>query len=265
MKNARIFDILDTFRKADSADKEIFAARKNGEWQSVAARQYVETVDKLSLGFLESGIKKGDRVATILKNCPEWNFIDMALLQIGAIQVPIYPTISDNNYQFIFNDASVTYIIISNDAFHQRIKDVVNEVTSLEGIFSIEKVDGLRHWTELLERGEKSDKQAELDELRNNIKATEMATLIYTSGTTGNPKGVMLSHRNIMSNADATIEILSQNPVSRVLSFLPLCHVLERIMNYTYQRFGASIYYCDNLDQIGEYIRDSKLEMFTAV
>lgn len=265
MKNARIFDILDTFRKADSADKEIFAARKNGEWQSVAARQYVETVDKLSLGFLESGIKKGDRVATILKNCPEWNFIDMALLQIGAIQVPIYPTISDNNYQFIFNDASVTYIIISNDAFHQRIKDVVNEVTSLEGIFSIEKVDGLRHWTELLERGEKSDKQAELDELRNNIKATEMATLIYTSGTTGNPKGVMLSHRNIMSNADATIEILSQNPVSRVLSFLPLCHVLERIMNYTYQRFGASIYYCDNLDQIGEYIRDSKPEMFTAV
>jgi long-chain acyl-CoA synthetase len=265
MKNARIFDILDEFRKTETADKEIFAARKNGKWNSVTAAQYVETVDQLSLGFLESGIKKGDRVATILKNCPEWNFIDMALLQIGAIQVPIYPTISDNNYQFIFNDASVTYIIISDEAFHLRIKDVVNEVPSLEGGFSVEKVDGLRHWTELLDRGKTSDKKTELEKLRNSIDAQEMATLIYTSGTTGNPKGVMLSHRNIMSNADATIEILAHNPVSRVLSFLPLCHVLERIMNYTYQRHGASIYYCDNLDQIGEYIRDSKPEMFTAV
>ncbi|MBU1370655.1 MAG: AMP-dependent synthetase/ligase [Bacteroidetes bacterium] len=265
MENMRIFDILNPFRKTENAGQEVFAAKQNDQWQIVTAADYVKTVDQLSLGLMESGIKKGDKIATILKNCPEWNFIDMALLQIGAVQVPIYPTISDTNYQFIFNDAEVKYIIVSDAAFHLRIKDVVNEVPLLDGIFSIEPVDGLRNWAELLERGEKSTRQEELEEIRASHSADEMATLIYTSGTTGNPKGVMLSHKNIMSNADATIEILKHNPVSKVLSFLPLCHVLERIMNYTYQRHGATIYYCDNLEKIGDYIRDAQPEMFTAV
>ncbi|MDA3942009.1 MAG: AMP-dependent synthetase/ligase [Bacteroidetes bacterium] len=265
MENLRIFDILNPFRKTENAGQEVFAAKQNDQWQIVTAADYVKTVDQLSLGLMESGIKKGDKIATILKNCPEWNFIDMALLQIGAVQVPIYPTISDTNYQFIFNDAEVKYIIVSDSAFHLRIKDVVNEVPLLDGIFSIEPVDGLRNWAELLERGEKSNRQEELEKIRASHSADEMATLIYTSGTTGNPKGVMLSHKNIMSNADATIEILKQNPVSKALSFLPLCHVLERIMNYTYQRHGATIYYCDNLEKIGDYIRDAQPEIFTAV
>lgn len=265
MENTRIFDILLPFRKFENATKEIFAAKTDGQWQKITASNYTKTVDELSLGLLESGIKKGDKVATILKNCPEWNFIDMALLQIGAAQVPIYPTISDNNYQFIFNDAEVKYIIVSDAAYYTRIKEVVTEVPTLEAVYSIDAVDGLRNWTELLELGKNSKRAKELESIKASIHADEVATLIYTSGTTGNPKGVMLSHINLMSNSSATIEILKHNPVERVLSFLPLCHVLERIMNYTYQRHGATIYYCDDLEKIGDYIRDAKPEMFTAV
>lgn len=265
MKATRIFDILDDFRRPEHATQAIFAQRTKGIWNSVSAAEYVQTVDWLSLGLLESGIRKGDKIATILKNTPEWNFIDMALLQIGAVQVPIYPTISDNNYQFIFNDAEVKYIIVSDENYYARIKDVINEVPGLEGIFSIQAVDGLRNWSELINRGKASQKQHELEAGKGRIAADDLATLIYTSGTTGSPKGVMLSHHNIMSNSMACVDILSHNPVSRVLSFLPLCHVLERIMNYTYQQHGATIYYCDNIDQLGEYIRDAKPELFTAV
>lgn len=265
MKNNRLFDILNVFRLAENSSKTVFSHRIKGKWNAVTAAEYVDIVDKLSLGMLESGITKGDKIATILKNTPEWNYIDMALLQIGAIQVPIYPTISDNNYQFIFNDAEVKYIIVTDENYYTRIKDVVNEVPSLEGVFSIQHVDGLRNWQELVERAKNSQKQAELQALKSEIDGHDLATLIYTSGTTGAPKGVMLSHHNIMSNSQACVNILSKNPVASVLSFLPLCHVLERLMNYTYQQHGATIYYCDNIEQVGEYIRDAKPEMFTAV
>lgn len=265
MNTTRIFDILDPYRKFENANKEIFAAKIDGQWQKITASIYTKIVDELSLGLLELGIKKGDKIATILKNCPEWNFLDMAMLQIGAVQVPIYPTISDNNYQFIFNDAEVKFIFVSDSAYYARIMEVLDEATTLEAVYSIEAVEDLRSWTELVELGKKSNRGKELESIKASIQASEMATLIYTSGTTGNPKGVMLSHINIMSNANATSEILNQNPVSRVLSFLPLCHVLERIMNYTYQLHGATIYYCDDLEKIGEYIRDAQPEMFTAV
>ncbi|MBZ0244084.1 MAG: AMP-binding protein, partial [Bacteroidales bacterium] len=156
MENARIFDILIPFRKFENANNEVFAAKTDGQWQKITASVYAKIVDELSLGLLELGVKKGDKIATILKNCPEWNFIDMALLQIGAVQVPIYPTISDNNYQFIFNDAEVKYIFVSDSAYYARIKEVVEEVTTLEAVYSIEVVDGLRNWTKILELGRKS-------------------------------------------------------------------------------------------------------------
>jgi len=249
MQITRIFDIVDIYRQAENASKTVFASRKKGNWIAVSGKEYTETVDALSLGFLEAGVQRGDKVATILKNSPEWNFIDMALLQIGAVQVPIYPTISDNNYLFIFNDAGIKHIFVSDESYFSRVKDVVNEVPTLEGIFSIDMVDGLRNWIELLDRGRFSTKKSNLDELKKQISENDLATLIYTSGTTGEPKGVMLSHKNIISNAAACNNILSVNPVKRILSFLPLCHVLERIMNYTYQQHGAEIYYCDNLDR----------------
>lgn len=261
----RIFDILEDYKSTERLNRAAFSAKKNGQWIDYSGKEYLETVNMLSLSFLELGIGKGCKVATILKNCPEWNFIDMALLQIGAIQVPVYPTISDSSYSFIFNDAEVKLIIVSDESIYARIKDVIEEVPTLTEVFSIEKVPGLRTWDELLSQGAVSKRMGEVEALAGSVGENDMATLIYTSGTTGAPKGVMLSHKNLVSNSDATIDILSQNPVSRTLSFLPLCHVLERIMNYTYQRHGATIAYCDNLELIGDYIRESKPEMFAAV
>lgn len=265
MAMQRIFDILETYRKPEWENKTALAMKREGRWQTITGPQYLEQVEKVSLGFLEMGLKKGDTVATIMRNAPEWNFIDMALLQIGAVQVPIYPTISDSNYSFIFNDAEVKYIIVTDQDIYDRIKEVIPEIPGLEAVFSIAPTEGLRSFSEIVEQGTASARQEQLHARMQGIVEDDLATLIYTSGTTGTPKGVMLSHKNLMSNSAACAEILTYYPVSKALSFLPLCHVLERILNYIYQREGVSIYYCDDLEKVGDYIRETRPEMFTAV
>jgi len=265
MEMTRIFDILDLYRQPGRINREAFGKRVNEQWISISTKEYLVTVEQLSLGFLELGVKKGDMVATVLKNAPEWNYIDMALLQIGAVQVPIYPTISNASYSFIFNDAGVRFVFVTDQSIYERLKDVLPNNETVETVFCIEPTEGLRNWREITELGKKSTKSAELESIKKSIADTELATLIYTSGTTGTPKGVMLSHRNMMSNSEGSTNILAHHPVTRVLSFLPLCHVLERIMNYTFQRHGATVYYCDNIEQIGEYMRTAQPEMFAAV
>lgn len=261
----RIFDILDLYRSPERIDSEAFGKRINEKWTILTGRDYLRLVDELSLGFLELGVKKGDNIATIMKNSPEWNIIDMALLQIGAVQVPIYPTISTANYRFIFNDAKVKMVFVTDGSIYDRFKEVLTDCESIEKIYSFEPTSGLNDWHEILDLGKKSSKDSELETIRKSISESELATLIYTSGTTGSPKGVMLSHRNLVSNSASASVILSHNPVKRTLSFLPLCHVLERIMNYTYQQHGAAIYYCDNIEQLSDYIKTSQPEMFAAV
>lgn len=261
----RIFDILENYRKSEWENKTALAMKREGNWLSITGRQYLEQVEKVSLGFLEMGLKKDDKVVTIMRNAPEWNFIDMALLQIGAVQVPVYPTISDSNYSFIFNDAEVKFIIVTDQDIYDRIKDVVSEIPSLEAVFSITPTEELRNFNEIVERGAASDKHELLKLRMESAVEDDMATLIYTSGTTGTPKGVMLSHKNLVSNSAVCAEILTYYPVSKALSFLPLCHVLERILNYIYQREGVSIFYCDDLEKVGDYIRETRPEMFTAV
>lgn len=265
MTITRIFDILGTYSSSEWNSKTAFAIKRNEQWVEFTGEQYLDLVDKISLGFLELGIKKGDKVATILKNSPEWNFIDMALLQIGAVQVPIYATISDSNYSFIFNDAEVKLIFVSDLELYDRIKDVITETPSVLEVFSTESVGGIRQLDDMIKMGAQSGKRHMLDQLKQGIEPADMATLIYTSGTTGMPKGVMLSHSNIVSNAIECNKILMQNPVPRALSFLPLCHVLERIVNYVYQIGGLSIYYCDNLEKLGDQIRETKPGIFAAV
>lgn len=265
MEMKRIFDILDLYRLPERINSEAFGKRVNEQWISISSKDYLLAVEQLSLGFLELGVKTGDKIATILKNAPEWNFIDMALLQIGAVQVPIYPTISNASYSFIFNDAEVRFVFVTDQSIYDKLKDVLPINETIEEVFSIEPTEGLRNWKDIAGLGMKSSKSSILENIKNNINEKDLATLIYTSGTTGSPKGVMLSHLNLMSNSIGATQILSHNPVSRSLSFLPLCHVLERIMNYTYQQHGATIYYCDNIELLSDYIRTSQPEMFAAV
>jgi len=261
----RLFDLLDVYAENYPSKNDALLKRKAGKWHAYSSADYINYARTISLGLLALGVGKGVKIATVMVNCPEWNFFDMGIMQAGAVQVPIYPTVSDDNYCYILNDCNAEYLVVSNNAVYQRIKNVCSNITSLKGIFSIEKVKGLRHWQELLELGLNYPDPERLDEIKSGISADDPATIIYTSGTTGRPKGVMLSHRNFISNYTACAAIPDYTSNDRVLSFLPLCHVYERMLNYVFQSRGMSIYYCANIEKVGDLIREVKPDTFAAV
>lgn len=261
----RIFDLLDGYRNEFSGLNKALNEKRSGKWKSYSAADYVRISDELSLAFLEIGVEKGDKIATVLHNSPEWNFLDMAIAQTGAVHVPIYPTISTESYKFIFNDAEIKFLFISHQEVFVRVHPFLKDIPSFKRAYSVDFDGGIPTFEELLNIGKKSKRKTELTEIKKSIKTDDLNSIIYTSGTTGMPKGVMLSHKNILTNGKASAAILSQNPVKTGLSFLPLCHVYERVINYTYQFSGMEIYYVHSLDLISEMIKDVKPEMFCAV
>ena len=264
MEITRIFDLLDQL-KLDYPDlTDAIAGKSNNEWKKYSSQDYSSIVDGLSKGLLKLGVGKDDKIATIVLNCPEWNFFDMALMQIGAIQVPIYPTISQSNFRFIFDDAEVKYVIVSNQSIYERVEKIIADSKNIKKVYTIEEHPHLPNWNEIYELGKNEDNK-ELEKIKSCILPDDLATIIYTSGTTGEPKGVMLSHKNFISNFNESSAILSNNPVQKVLSFLPLCHVFERILNYTFQNMGMSIYYCDNIENLRDYMKEMQPEIFGAV
>ena len=261
----RLFDLLDVYQEKFTSKSDALLKRKAGKWHAYSSADYINYSRTIGLGLLSLGVGKGTKIATVMVNSPEWNFFDMGIMMAGAIQIPIYPTVSDDNYCYILNDAHAEYLIVSNNELYQRVKNICPSVASLKEIFSIEKVKGLRHWKELLERGLNYVSPEELDLIKAGIKPDDLATIIYTSGTTGRPKGVMLSHRNFISNVEACARIPDFTDKDKVLSFLPLCHVYERMLNYVFQSFGMSIYYCENIEKVGDYIREIKPDAFAVV
>jgi len=264
-KITRIFDLLNAYQNEFKGLNKALSEKRQGKWKSYSADDYVRISNELSLAFLEIGINKGDKIATVLHNSPEWNFIDMAIAQIGAVHVPIYPTISNDSYEFIFKDAGIKLLMISNQEVYKRIGPILKNTSSYQGGFRIDFEADLPPFEELLKIGRKSNRKTELTEIKKSISTEDLNSIIYTSGTTGLPKGVMLSHKNIITNAKASADILAQNPVKTGLSFLPLCHVLERVINYTYQLAGVEIYYVHNLELIGDMFKEVQPEMFCAV
>ena len=261
----RIFDLLELYKDEYNSINDLFNVKKNGEWVRYSANDYINYSQWISLGLLALGIKKGTRIATLMVNCPEWNFFDMGILQTGAIQVPIYPTISEENYRYIFKDAEIEYLIFSDKEIYHRIKNVLPEIQGLKAVFSIEPVKGIRSWAEILELGKNHPNPGELESIKPTILPGDMATVIYTSGTTGRPKGVMSSHNNFVTNYKAVAEVPPLKMHDRVISFLPLCHVYERTAGYVYQSFGVSIFYVQNIDELGEYILEVKPHGFASV
>ncbi len=261
----RIFDLLELYKDEYHSIEDVFNVKRKGAWVHFSADDYVCNSNLISLGLLALGVTKGARVATVMNNCPEWNFFDMGILQAGAIQVPVYPTISEENYRYIFKDSDIEYLIFSDEEIFNRIKKVLPEITRLKAVFSIEPVKGIRSWKEILELGKTHPNPSELDVIKQSIEPGDMATIIYTSGTTGRPKGVMSSHHNFVSNYKALAEIPPLKMHDRVVSFLPLCHVYERTAGYVYQSFGISVYYVQNIDELGEYIREVKPHGFASV
>ncbi|MCX6271267.1 MAG: long-chain fatty acid--CoA ligase, partial [Bacteroidetes bacterium] len=262
----RLFDLLDKYRPGGEfhQQQDVLSGKVKGDWIIYSGKDYVESADALSAIFLEMGIQKGDNIATILKNSPEFNFIDMALMQIGAVQVPIYPTISAENFKYIFLDAEVKYVFVSNKDIYQRVASVVADVPSVREVFSVDPIEGLKTVKELIGMGIRRPRPEEMKTISDKITEQDLATIIYTSGTTGNPKGVMITHRNFVFNVKGVSDILPKNLVTRAVSFLPLCHIYERMLNYMYQNLGISIYYSET-ESLAQNLKETQPEIFCAV
>jgi long-chain acyl-CoA synthetase len=221
----------------------------------------------LAYGLLSLGIQKGDRVSTVSGNRPEWAFVDMALSMVGAVHVPVYPTISEDEYSYIFNHAEIRFLFISEEKLYSKLSPVAVETVSLEKIFTFNEVPGADNLSVLMDLGKKNEEvlRSRLSEIKNGIGEEEMVTMIYTSGTTGVPKGVMLSHRNLVSNLKACSTHFDLGLGHRSVSFLPLCHIFERTVNYLFMYRGIGIYYVESLAQIVQSIKEVKPHIFTAV
>lgn len=261
----RLFDLLELYRVEFSTVPDLFSVKQDDTWVHYSAADYVRYSEEISLGLLELGVVRGTRIATVMLNCPEWNFFDMGIMQTGSVQVPVYPTISADNYRYILNDAAAEIIIVSNEEIYNRMAPILSDVPTVKHIFSIAPVRGVRSWTEILEMGRSSARKPELERIKETIGPHDMVTIIYTSGTTGMPKGVMSSHNNFVTNYKALAEIPPLKMGHRAVSFLPLCHVYERTAGYVYQSFGVSVYYIQDLERVGATIAEVKPHGFAAV
>jgi len=267
MEITRTFELLDRLLENYPQKDDILAGKENKQWVKYSTKNYVELATMVSYGLLSLGLKKGDKVAMVSNNRPEWNFIDMGISQAGMVHVPIYPTIGVEEYEYILDNAKPKLIFVSDKGLFEKIRPIVDKAASIKGVYTINKVEGAKNWTEVKELGRKNaDKyKDELVKIKESVKSGDMVTLIYTSGTTGNPKGVMLSHSNLMSNVIATSVVHPYGPESKSLSFLPLCHIYERMLNYHFQYKGVSIYYAENMGTIINDLKDVKPKLFSTV
>jgi len=266
MEIKRIFDILENyktcFRKPDALNCKI-----NGTWINYSSDEYVEKATFFAYGLLALGLQKGNRVISVTNNRPEWNIADMGMSMAGIIHVPVYPTISTEDYRYILEHCEPSLVLVSDKSLLEKIKDVINSAKSTPLLYTFNEIDGELHWSEIIAKGKSTKEKygTELQKIKDSILPDDMVTLIYTSGTTGFPKGVMLSHRNILDNARAASNIHDFNSTHRTLSFLPLCHVFERMVNYHFQSLGVSIYYAENLGTIADNLKEIKPHVFISV
>lgn len=284
----RLFDIIPYHTEHYNPKPDVLAFKESGKWITYSIKEYRELADSLSYALIDIGIVKGDKVATIMPGRPEWNIIDMAILQVGAIHVPIYPTIKEADYRYILQHGEVKFLFIPGTDIYRKIEHLIPDMGSLSGVCSLKEIEGLIRYSDLIEKGkiaEEQDKkkslttetgkqlpgilqdqvESTLDKIKKTIKTHDLATVIYTSGTTGNPKGVMLTHYNIISNFKAVEHILPVHEEGRALSYLPLCHIYERMLNYLFQYGGISVYYAESIALIGENIREVKPDIVTTV
>ncbi|OIP01510.1 MAG: long-chain fatty acid--CoA ligase [Bacteroidetes bacterium CG2_30_32_10] len=265
MEILRLFDLLPHYLEKYAWKTDALAEKDNGGWKKYSAQEYIDIVNNISYGFLKLGVNKDDKIATITYNRPEWNFLDMAIMQVGAIHVPIYPTVSESDYEYILNHAEIKYLFVAGEELYRKIKHILPNIPSLKSIYTFKNLHGIEHLNELIALGSENKNPSLLEEIKNGIKTEDLATIIYTSGTTGIPKGVMLSHRNIISNFWGVSNIPYFGSEAKALSFLPLCHVYERMLNYMYQYLGFSIYYVQSLATIADNMKEVQPDIMCAV
>ena len=262
----RLFDFpyyqLEKYNLSDA-----LVTKQNGEWVKTSTKEYLEKANALSRGLLRIGVQKHDKIAIISSNNrTEWNITDIGALQTGAQTVPIYPTISAEDYEYILNHSESKYCFISDQEVFDKINSIKNRVPSLIEIYSYNDIPGCKNWKEILESGKDESNQNEVEARKDSIVTTDLATIIYTSGTTGRPKGVMLTHQNIVSNVLMSApRVPLRAGDTRGLSFLPVCHIFERMILYLYQYYGISIYFAESIEKMSENLKEVKPHVMTAV
>lgn len=264
MKITRVFDLL-PFLQMYYPEKNIFSNKVNGQWINYDTDAFIRNVDDISLGLLSLGIKKDDKVANMSPNRPEWNFVDFAVMQMGAVHLPLYPTLSESDLKYILNDSESKVLFVADQDLYNKVLKVKNDCPALQYIISYDKVadSSVMHWEDLKSKGDASQMD-KINEYKNSVKPDDLLTLIYTSGTTGNPKGVMLTHDNLVSNFKSSNPLIPEGAYT-ALSFLPLSHIFERMVVYMYLSKGVSIYYAESLDKIADNLKEVKPHMFTTV
>lgn len=261
----RLFDFPYYQRDKFNLQKALIT-KQNGKWEATSSQGYIDKANAISRGLLKLGVKPNDKIAIIsMTNRTEWNVMDIGVLQIGAQTVPIYPTISEDDYEYVLNHSEAKFCFVSCDEVLQKVLSISSKTKKLEDVFSFDELKNCNHWSKVLELGKDESNQNKVEELKDAVKPEDLATLIYTSGTTGKPKGVMISHDNIVSNVIASEKRVPLKAGSRALSFLPVCHIFERMILYLYQYCGIEIYFAEGLDKIADNAKDIKPNVMTVV
>ena len=265
MEVTRIFDLLPHHQSKFKPKDDVIASKENGKWVKYSLIQYREIVDQISYGFLKMGVVPGDKIAQISPNQAEWNFLDMAILQVGAVHIPIYPTISESDYKYILSHAGVKFVFVRGIDLLRKIQHILPDMPHIEGVFTYQDLHEVKNLNDVVQLGKQNPEPVLLEQRKKEVQPDDVATIIYTSGTTGNPKGVMLTHNNIISNFKAASYIPPFGEEAKAVSYLPLCHVYERMLNYLYHYLGYSIYYAENMGTITDNMKEVKPEILSTV
>ena len=265
-KITRLFDVP-RYQQEHFPLKDALVTKYDGKWKSLSTDEYIQQADQISRGLIELGIQPDDKIAIISSNNrTEWNVVDIGVLQIGAQDVPIYPTISSSEYAYVLNHSESKICFVSDREVADKVLKVKDEVPSLKKVYSFNDLDDIDSWEKVLDLGKDEKHNDELEKRKADIQENDLATLIYTSGTTGKPKGVMLSHRNILSNAiNSSTRLPLDKGSAKALSFLPVCHIYERMLHYMYQFAGVSIYFAESIETISDNLKEVKPEVMSAV
>lgn len=262
----RLFDIP-YYQKGNFPLSNAFVTKYNGKWEAISTEEYIEKANQISRALLDMGIKKGDKIALITSsNRTEWHIMDIGILQLGAVTVPIYPTISAEDYEYILKHSESLYVFVSDQQIFDKLNKVKLNIPKLRGIYSFDEVTGCANWNVVLEAGKKIMNPALIEEHKGNVHPNDLASIIYTSGTTGRPKGVLLTHHNIVSNVIGSTERFDLRKGDfKSLSFLPCCHIFERTVLYIYQANGVSVHFAESLDTISQNLQEIKPDVMTVV
>ena len=258
-----LFELLEHQQRRHPLDYA-FAAKEQGTWKRYSTAQSLDEINQVALGLLAIGLQPGDRIATVSNNRPEWNFLDLGMLQVGGVHVPLYPTITDQDYRYILEHAEVRWVMVSDASLYERIAPIAREFPHIAGVYTFNRVPGAQHWSEI-KAAARPDLNQELANRRAAIQKEDTATIIYTSGTTGFPKGVMLSHYNIMSNLLEAAVRVPCKAGDKSLSFLPLNHIYERMLTYMMMYSSIGIHYAESMETIGENLKEIKPQVFSTV